>query len=169
MFNLANYMRDKVKIVAMDVASTANAYRIFETLNDRGLDLSALDLVKNHLFGRSSNRLSEVQSNWLRMLSNISGKQADDFLKTFWTSRWGRIQRGRLFDEWRAKYDSSSPGAVVNLSADLDQAANRFSALEMPEHDTWNEYSSVCKRAIKSLSLLEIWPETSILPKPSFS
>ena len=161
LFNLANYMRDKVKIVAMDVASTANAYRIFETLNDRGLDLSALDLVKNHLFGRSSNRLSEVQSNWLRMLSNISGKQADDFLKTFWTSRWGRIQRGRLFDEWRAKYDSSSPGAVVNLSADLDQAADRFSALEMPEHDTWNEYSSMCKRAIKSLSLLgsrQAWP-----------
>ena len=161
LFNLAIYLRDKAKVVAMDVSSTANAYRIFETLNDRGLDLSVLDLVKNHLFGRSGSRLSEVQSNWLTMLSNISGRQADDFLKTFWTSRWGRIQRGKLFDEWRVKYSASIPKQVVELSADLGQAADRFSALEVPDHDTWNECSSACKRAVKSLSILgsrQAWP-----------
>ena len=159
--DLAIYLRDKVKIVVMDVASTANAYMIFETLNDRGLDLSVLDLVKNHLFGRSGNRLPEVQSNWLTMLSNISGKQADDFLKTFWTSKWGRIQRGRLFEEWRGKYAFSSPEQAVVLSAELDQAADRFSALEVPDHDTWNSYSSACKRAVKLLSILgsrQAWP-----------
>ena len=161
LFDLAKYLRDKVKIVAMDVASTANAYRIFETLNDRGLDLSALDLVKNHLFGRSADRLSEVQSNWLSMLSTISGRQADDFLKTFWTSRWGRIQRGILFDEWRVKYSALSPNQVVALSAELDESADRFSALEVPDHDTWSEYSHACKRAVKSLSILgsrQAWP-----------
>ena len=159
--NLAIYLRDRVKIVAMDVASTANAYRIFETLNDRGLDLSALDLVKNHLFGRSADRLPEVQANWLTMLSNISGRQADDFLKTYWTSKWGRIQRGRLFEEWRVKYGALSAAEVVTLSAELDQAADRFSALEVPDHDTWNSYSSACKRAVKSLSVLgsrQTWP-----------
>ena len=161
LFRLAKYLRDQVKIVAMDVSSTANAYRIFETLNDRGLDLSALDLVKNYLFSRSGNTLSEVQSKWITMLSHISGKSADDFLKTFWTSRWGRIQRGRLFDEWRTKYDSLVPNEVVVLSADLDQAADRFSALEVPEDDTWNLYSAACKRAVKSLSVLgsrQTWP-----------
>ena len=145
----------------MDVASTANAYRIFETLNDRGLDLSALDLVKNHLFGRSANRLSEVQSKWLTMLSNISGKQADDFLKVFWTAKWGRIQRGKLFDEWRVKYGGLSPGKVVALSAELDQTSDRFSALEVPDHDAWNSYSNACRRAVKLLAELgsrQAWP-----------
>ena len=95
------------------------------------------------------------------MLSNISGRQADDFLKTFWTSKWGRVQRGRLFDEWRVKYGASTPKKVVMLSTDLDQAADRFSALEAPDHDTWNECSSACKRAVKSLSILgsrQAWP-----------
>ena len=159
--DLAKYLRDQVKIVVMDVASTANAYRIFETLNDRGLDLTVLDLVKNHMFGRSAHRLSEVQSNWLTMLSNIAGRQADDFLKVFWTSKWGRIQRGRLFEEWRLKYGALSPEEVVTLSAELDQAADRVSALEVPDHDTWNSYSSACKRAVKSLSILgshQTWP-----------
>ena len=161
LFDLAKYLRDQVKIVVMNVASTANAYRIFETLNDRGLDLSALDLVKNHLFGRSVNRLPEVQSNWLTMLSNISGKQADDFLKAFWTAKWGRIQRGRLFEEWRAKYGGLSPGKVVTLSAELDQTADRFSALEVPDHDIWSSYSRSCKRAVKVLANLgsrQAWP-----------
>ena len=161
LFDLAIYIRDRAKIVAMDVASTANAYKIFETLNDRGLDLSVLDLVKNHLFGRSNERLDEVQLNWQKMLSNITGKQADDFLKTFWTSKWGRVQRGKLFDEWRLKYDALKPKDVVTLSADLDQGADRFSALEVPDHDTWSEHSLACKRTVKVLSMLgsrQTWP-----------
>ena len=161
LFELARYLRDQVKIVVMNVASTANAYRIFETLNDRGLDLTVLDLVKNHLFGRSSERLSEVQSNWLTMLANISGRQADDFLKVFWTAKWGRIQRGKLFEEWRTKYDRLNPDQVVSLSAELDEAADRFSALEAPDHDIWNEHSVACKKSIKVLSILgsrQTWP-----------
>lgn len=161
LFDLAKYLRDRVKIVVMKVASTANAYVIFETLNDRGLDLSVLDLVKNHLFGRSGTRLGEVQSNWIAMLSNLSGKKGDDFLKVFWTSRWGRIQRGKLFDEWRTKHNTLTSQGSTSLSADLDQASDRFSALEVPEHDVWNSYSNECKRAVKSLSVLgsrQTWP-----------
>lgn len=161
LFDLAKYLRDRVKIVAMDVASTANAYVIFETLNDRGLDLSVLDLVKNHLFGRAGTRLAEVQANWITMLPSLAGKQSDDFLKVFWTSRWGRIQRGRLFEEWRVKYGGLNPAQVMTLSAELNQAADRFSALEAPDHDVWNLYGSGCKRALKSLSLLgsrQMWP-----------
>ena len=161
LFHVAKYLRDRVKIVAMDVASTANAYVIFETLNDRGLDLSVLDLVKNHLFGRSANLLDEVQSNWITMLSSLTGMQSDDFLKVFWTSRWGRIQRGRLFDEWRIRYNTLTPQDVTTLASELTQAADRFSALEAPDHDVWNSYSVVCKRAVKSLSVLgsrQTWP-----------
>ena len=161
LFELAKYLRDRVKIVAMDVASTANAYVIFETLNDRGLDLSVLDLVKNHLFGKSGNRLEEVQTNWIAMLASLVGRQGDDFLKVFWTSRCGRIQRGKLFHEWRSKYNGSTPAEAVDLGAALNQAADRYSALEVPDHDVWNSYSNSCKRAVKSLSVLgsrQTWP-----------
>ena len=43
--------RDKVHVAYMDVASSGNAYVIFESLNDRGIDLSVLDLVKNYILG----------------------------------------------------------------------------------------------------------------------
>ncbi len=161
LFNLAKYLRDRVKIVAMNVTSTANAYVIFETLNDRGVDLSVMDLVKNHLFGRSGGRLEEVQSHWISLISNIAGKQSDDFLKVFWTSRWGRIQRGKLYAEWRRRYDGLTPENVVTLSSDLTEAADRFSALEVPDHEVWSPYSQRCKRLVKTLSMLgsrQTWP-----------
>lgn len=161
LFNLANYLRDCVKVVAMDVSSTANAYVIFETLNDRGVDLSVMDLVKSHLFARSGDRLKEVQSNWVALLSNITGKQSDDFLKVFWTSRWGRVQRGKLFHEWRQKFDCYTSEKNVTLSNDLAECADRFSALEVPDHEVWSSYSQHCKRSVKTLSILgnrQSWP-----------
>lgn len=154
LYELADYLRDRVKVVVMNVASTVNAYVIFECLNDRGLELSVLDLVKNHLFGLARNRLPQVQSNWSQMVANLGDRPPDDFLKVYWTSRFGRVQRGRLFDEWRRKFDSLSDGQVVTLAAELVTAADRFAALDIPDHDVWDGYSKECRRLIRSLGIL---------------
>lgn len=154
LYRLAEYLRDNVKVVVMSVPSTVNAYTIFEVLNERGLDLSVLDLVKNHLFGRASTRLSEVQTNWSQMASNLGDRPADDFLKVYWTSRFGRVQRGRLFHEWRRKFDSLPEAGVVTLSRDLVAAADRFAALDIPDHDVWDGHSNECRRLLSSLAVL---------------
>lgn len=49
LFQLAKYLRDRVQVNCLDVSAPENAYTIFESLNDRGIDLSVLDLLKNHL------------------------------------------------------------------------------------------------------------------------
>ena len=152
LYSLANYLRDSVKTVCVDVPSTANAYVIFESLNDRGLDLSVLDLVKNHMFGHAGGRLQEVQADWTRTLTHIGDRQGDDFLKVFWTSRAGRIQRGRLFDEWRAKY--STEPAVVALAQELADTAEEYSAIDVPSHELWGEYSGLCREYLSVLSVL---------------
>ena len=38
-------------LVKIDVASHADAFTLFETLNNRGVPLSAIDLIKNKLLG----------------------------------------------------------------------------------------------------------------------
>ena len=151
LYALANYLRDKTTVVVMNVASTANAYVIFESLNDRGLDLSVLDLVKNHLFGRAGGHLAEVQANWMRMAANLGERPADDFLKVFWTSKYGRIQRGRLFEEWRLKYGTTD---VVALSDELATSADLFSALDVPDHEIWSGHSNQTRRLVRALGLL---------------
>jgi hypothetical protein len=59
-----------------------------------------LDLLKNHIFREAGQQNQTVmQSNWTRLLTHLGDGKSDLFLKAFWTSRYGRIQRGRLFHE----------------------------------------------------------------------
>ncbi len=127
--------------------------------------LSSADHLPDLAFGQvqlpAVARLPEVQANWIKMLSDIGDRPGDDFLKVYWTSRWGRIQRGKLFDEWRERYASISPTATVELSADLDQAADRFAALEVPDHEVWSSFGHRCRRHVKTLSIFgarQMWP-----------
>ncbi|MBW8879261.1 MAG: DUF262 domain-containing protein, partial [Acidobacteria bacterium] len=62
----AEYLDKKAKVIVVRVPDEANAFIIFETLNDRGLDLSIADLLKNYVFGRSENRLEEARANWIK-------------------------------------------------------------------------------------------------------
>ncbi len=40
-------------MIVVTVTDPASAFVIFETLNDRGLELSQADLLKNYLYGRA--------------------------------------------------------------------------------------------------------------------
>ena len=161
LFKLAIYLRDKARLVALRVRSTANAYMIFESLNDRGSDLSVLDLIKNHMFGRAQDRFSEIQAHWERMIANLGDRRADDFLKAYWTSRHGRIQRGQLFNEWRIQVNQFDADGLVNLAAELGIAADQFSALTVPDHEVWSIHNPMTKQSLRHLSMLgsrQFWP-----------
>lgn len=56
------FLDETATVVLLRVYDDANAYRMFETLNDRGLKTSQADLVKNHLFGAAGSRLDECQN-----------------------------------------------------------------------------------------------------------
>ena len=43
-----NFMQQRARAVLLQVPNDADAYRMFETLNDRGLRTSQSDLVKNY-------------------------------------------------------------------------------------------------------------------------
>jgi hypothetical protein len=136
----------------MDVASSGNAYVIFESLNDRGIDLSVLDLVKNYIFGKAGNDLDKVQYNWLKMTTVLGDRKADDFLKVFWTSRYGRVQRGALFNKIKGKY--SNKESAIKLSKDLCDAIDLYAALDSHDSDVWAEHSETTRDCIKVLTLL---------------
>lgn len=50
--SLINYLFNNVKIIRIDCHSVAFAIKLFQVLNDRGLDLSNSDLIKSFLIGQ---------------------------------------------------------------------------------------------------------------------
>jgi hypothetical protein len=86
LLTLVKYLKDRVFVIRLVVSSEANAYTIFETLNDRGLELSPLDLVKNYLFGRAASghdpyQLREMENRWVQMVATLANVKPGNFLK----------------------------------------------------------------------------------------
>ncbi|HEX6389385.1 MAG TPA: DUF262 domain-containing protein, partial [Solirubrobacteraceae bacterium] len=78
-----SFLEQRALVVLLKVPDRVNAYRMFETLNDRGLRTSQADLIKNHLFWRSGTRFREVQSKWSYMRGALEASEEDDITINF--------------------------------------------------------------------------------------
>lgn len=154
LFRLLRYIRDSVKVVRLSVPNEANAYTVFETLNDRGLDLSVLDLIKNHLFGKAGNQASlrHMQGQWAQMTGNLTDVRADDFIKAWWISRYGRIQNPHLFGRFRSRVPSRAEARAA--SEDMLATSEKYAALGVPDDPMWRQYSSETRGHVANLRLI---------------
>ncbi len=86
---LKNRVVDKIIIVHINVADKLNAFRLFETLNDRGLALSAVDLIKNHLLMKASTEgndttVESIVEEWIEMYEKIRNYDPVDLFLPFY-------------------------------------------------------------------------------------
>jgi uncharacterized protein with ParB-like and HNH nuclease domain len=73
--DLLNYIFNKVKIIRIDCQSVSFAIKLFQVLNDRGLDLSNSDLIKSFLIGR----IQEIYKNDLELKRQKEDQFMDDW------------------------------------------------------------------------------------------
>ena len=68
----------------MKVPTESNAYKMFETLNDRGLRITQAHLVKSYLFGQAGEaRLSEAIQKWALIRGALESLEEEDITVTF--------------------------------------------------------------------------------------
>lgn len=74
-------------IVRLDTEKARDAYKLFETINNRGLRLSPTDIIKNFLLGHASlvgeKELSNVRSSWTKVIVSLDGIDTDDFFRHY--------------------------------------------------------------------------------------
>lgn len=79
-------------IVKIEVASHADAFVLFESLNNRGMPLSPVDLIKNHLLAESEKRevmnVDEAFKHWNEMLTSLGDSYAtqERFLRHYYNA-----------------------------------------------------------------------------------
>ena len=68
---LSETIARQLLFILITVEDELNAYTVFETLNARGLELSATDLLKNYLFSRLrvSADLEALQRRWRSLIT----------------------------------------------------------------------------------------------------
>lgn len=156
-----DFIEFKALVILLKVPSDADAFKMFETLNDRGLKTSQADLIKNYLFGESAARVDEVQSRWSYMRGALESA-ADDSEITMTFLRHGLItQRGylRKADVYEAVQNMvKSEQAAVTLASTLESLSSVYVATFNLDHERWNKYPTAGRRAVEVLNLFDIKP-----------
>lgn len=152
------YLDAKAKIILVQVPDQANAFTIFETLNDRGVELAISDLLKNYLFSRSENRLAETQNSWAAMAGALTAINTDasivEYLKHYWSARHGATRERDLYSAIRKR--TSSKQSAVELARGLEIGARYYAALLSHAHELWSDYGASTRQHIETINLLRM-------------
>jgi hypothetical protein len=157
-----DFIEKKASAILLRVPNATNAYRMFETLNDRGKRVSQSDLVKNYLFGAAGDeRLPEVQQNWTTMRGALESMEDEDttilFLRQALIVMRGFVREAAIYEAVQAFKGQQQS---VTFSSDLASLANTLVAVSSPDHERWNTLPDG-RQALDVLNLFDIgvmWP-----------
>jgi hypothetical protein len=158
LLDLIDFLTEKAKLVSVSVGSESSAFVIFEVLNDRGLDLSITDLLKNFIFRTAANRVEEAQAAWAQMTTIISEVASEPELKTFirhyWTATHGMTRERELYDAIKKVINSKAK--AVEFAKSLSKASTFYAGLSNPASDQWDDYQPVVRQSIQVLDQLGV-------------
>jgi Protein of unknown function DUF262/Protein of unknown function (DUF1524) len=160
-----SFIEHNALAVLLKVPDDADAYKMFETLNDRGLRTSQVDLVKNHLFGKSGDRFGEVQARWSYMRGALEASDEEEitinFLRHALVLMRGYLSATDVYDV--VQDIARAEQSAVTFTAHLESLAATYVATFNSEHEYWNGYPQAARAAVKVFNLLNIKPMRALL------
>lgn len=148
---------DKLFFTVITVTDELNAFKVFETLNARGVRLSATDLLKNYLFsliGTAETHETEIKAleeRWERIVGLLGSESFPEFLRVFWNSKNRLVRKADLFKTIRRRILSRED--AFNLLRDLDCCAEVYASLRDPQDANWNKEE---KKALEQLIMFSV-------------
>lgn len=128
-------LMERTELVVIRVNDLADAFLLFETLNDRGLQLSAADLLKSHILGQiaknaSDEDVDEAAATWDKMLEDL-GAQVDvsRFLRHYLLGSVQQVRKDEVFGHFKTLVASRGAGWVLS---DLRKAGEAYGEFENP-------------------------------------
>jgi hypothetical protein len=93
-------------IIRLDVSDAKDAFKLFETINNRGLKLSPTDIIKNFVLGNAArfgiDQLNEARKSWALLISYLDGADTDAFFRYFLISATQRrITKSQVVPEFK--------------------------------------------------------------------
>jgi hypothetical protein len=95
------------------VNSQEAAFKIFTTLNDRGLRLSPPDLLLSYLMETAPDGdRKDLRATWTQMIQKMGTHDIHDFLRAMWVSRYGDLKKDDLFTALKSYIEQHHTGSL---------------------------------------------------------
>jgi hypothetical protein len=147
------------KIVVQD---DLNAYKVFETLNARGVQLSIPDLLKNYLFSVITrdndvpdNELNELEERWSEIVTQLGETDFTNFIRYHHNFQAKLVTKKDLFASIRRLADE--PKTTYQYLDSLNQYAPLYTSLGNPDDEWWRNQNELYKEAKQHLHTLRLF------------
>jgi uncharacterized protein with ParB-like and HNH nuclease domain len=142
----------KFVIIKIEVDNDLRAHLIFETLNDRGLDLSIADLLKNYIFSISGSHLEEIATKWKEMVDNVGDHYVSRFLRHYWCSSKELVRKEDLYKKIRTIVKDTDNAR--KFAQQLSEESFIYYNLLNPTHEFWDDPE--CESLLNDLNILRV-------------
>ena len=123
------------------VDNDLNAFKVFETLNSRGVRLSSTDLLKNYLFMVAAQNgetdIDQAERQWQNINNILGNIEFTTYLRHFWNSRNTIARKQSLFKVVKNSVTTAEQAFV--LLDELENNAQLYAAFSQPEDDIWKQ------------------------------
>ncbi len=159
---LVEDLSDRLFFTVITVTDELNAYKVFETLNSRGVRLSATDLLKNYLFSvldrgeEVDHELRSLEDRWESIVGRLQSENFPDFLRVHWNSRRSFARQADLFKTIRAGVNTAQ--AVFQLLRDMEEDLDTYLALSSPEASDWPQADKELAGVLKTFRVRQPFP-----------
>ena len=157
---------DKLFFTVISVSDELNAFKVFETLNARGVQLSASDLLKNYLFSvvdsnnPHNSEISEIESIWGKIIGKLGSQKLAEFLRVYWNSKYRTVRKNDLFKAIRRNI--SEKKEVFELLRNLERCSDIYMALRNPDDELWHGDKQLSSN-LNALNLFQVRQPFSLL------
>lgn len=153
---LVEIMSERLLFTVITVTDELNAYTVFETLNSRGVRLSATDLLKNYLFSTLSKKVGEHEINdfenrWEAIIGRLGSESFPDFLRMHWNSRNTFVRQSELYKRIRSSIPTEKE--VFELIRNMEEDLDTFINLTQPENSDWGKDPCYNAKLLKMFSV----------------
>jgi hypothetical protein len=154
-------LADKLFFTVITVTDELNAFKVFETLNARGVRLSPTDLLKNYLFSvvdKETNHPTEIETlerRWEEIITRLGNERFPNFLRVHWNSRHSFVREAELFKTIRAKVPAKEQ--VFALVRDMEMDVDFYVGLSRPEGEVWTETQRKYVRELRLFNVRQPW------------
>ncbi|HHS0846659.1 TPA: DUF262 domain-containing protein [Salmonella enterica subsp. enterica] len=141
-----DYLMEKVLLIDISVSSESEAHRVFVTMNDRGLRLGAIELLKGFILSKitSPEDSQECHQEWVKTMSKLRDKDPEGdslFIRNLLRAKWANTIRGKNkgdapgdFDKINDSYHRWFEDKASDIGLITSDDFYKFAKTDIPEY-----------------------------------
>ncbi|KSV72258.1 DUF262 domain-containing protein [Ensifer sp. ENS08] len=171
-----DYVLERVLLIDISVTNETEAHRVFVTMNDRGLRLGPIDLLKGLILSKISDpaKSQECHTAWMDMinaLKMIDPEEDSLFFRNLFRAKWAETMRGKTKGDPAGDFDvigdayhrwfednASKLGLITGddyirfVTVDLKKYASIYMAIKAAESSLTTDLEPIYYNALRKFS-----------------